>query len=38
MSERAGQRIPFIKFMLYGIPVTLVSLVIATIYVVVRYY
>ena len=38
MSERAGQRIPFIKFMLYGIPVTLVSLVIATAYVLVRYY
>jgi len=38
MSERAGQRISFIKFMLYGIPVTLVSLVIATAYVLVRYY
>ena len=38
MSERAGQRISFIKFMLYGIPVTLVSLVVATIYVLVRYY
>ena len=38
MSERAGQRIPFVKFMLYGIPVTLVSLAVATLYVVVRYY
>jgi len=38
MSERAGQRISFVKFMLYGIPVTLVSLAIATAYVVVRYY
>ncbi len=38
MSERAGQRISFLKFMLYGIPVTLVSLAIATVYVVVRYY
>ncbi len=38
MSERAGQRISFVKFMLYGIPVTLVSLAIATVYVVVRYY
>src|SRR5918999_691413 len=38
MSERAGQRISFVKFMIYGIPVTLVSLAIATAYVVVRYY
>ena len=38
MSERAGQKISFIKFMLYGIPVTLVSLVVATVYVLVRYY
>jgi Na+/H+ antiporter NhaD/arsenite permease-like protein len=38
MSERAGHRISFVKFMLYGIPVTLVSLVIATAYVVLRYY
>ena len=38
MSERAGQKIAFVKFMLYGIPVTLVSLVVATVYVLVRYY
>jgi Na+/H+ antiporter NhaD/arsenite permease-like protein len=38
MSERAGQRISFVKFMLYGIPVTLVSLAVATVYVLVRYY
>jgi Na+/H+ antiporter NhaD/arsenite permease-like protein len=38
MSERAGEKISFLQFMLYGIPVTLVSLVIATAYVVVRYY
>jgi Na+/H+ antiporter NhaD/arsenite permease-like protein len=38
MSERAGQRISFLKFMLYGIPVTLVSLIIATVYVILRYY
>ena len=38
MSERAGQKISFIKFMLYGIPVTLVSLTIATVYVLMRYY
>ncbi len=38
MSERAGRRISFLKFMLYGIPVTLVSLIIATVYVFLRYY
>ena len=38
MSERAGQKISFIKFMIYGIPVTLVSLTIATVYVLMRYY
>ncbi len=38
MSERAGRRISFIKFTLYGIPVTLVSLAIATVYVLGRYY
>jgi Na+/H+ antiporter NhaD/arsenite permease-like protein len=38
MSERAGEKISFLKFMAYGIPVTLVSLAIATGYVVVRYY
>jgi Na+/H+ antiporter NhaD/arsenite permease-like protein len=38
MSERAGQKISFLRFMAYGIPVTLVSLTVATAYVVVRYY
>ena len=38
MSERAGRRISFLTFMLYGIPVTLVSLIIATVYVLLRYY
>ena len=38
MSERAGEKISFLKFMAYGIPVTLLSLAIATGYVVVRYY
>ena len=38
MSERAGEKISFLKFMAYGIPVTLISLAIATVYVVVRYY
>jgi Na+/H+ antiporter NhaD/arsenite permease-like protein len=38
MSERAGQRISFLRFLAYGIPVTLLTLAIATIYVLVRYY
>ena len=38
MSERAGQKISFLRFMLYGIPVTLASLALATGYVLVRYY
>jgi Na+/H+ antiporter NhaD/arsenite permease-like protein len=38
MSERAGQRISFLKFLAYGIPVTLTSLAISSVYVVLRYY
>src|ERR671914_346572 len=38
MSERAGEKISFLRFMAYGIPVTLVSLTIATVYVLMRYY
>jgi Na+/H+ antiporter NhaD/arsenite permease-like protein len=38
MSERAGQKISFLKFMAYGIPVTLISLAVATPYVILRYY
>src|SRR5918994_1674699 len=38
MSERAGEKISFLRFMAYGIPVTLASLAVATVYVVVRYY
>src|SRR5918997_891473 len=38
MSERAGRKISFFKFMIYGIPVTLISLAVATPYVLLRYY
>ncbi len=38
MSERAGKKISFLRFMIYGIPVTLISLVVATPYVLLRYY
>ena len=38
MSEKAGKKITFLKFMAYGIPVTLISLAVATPYVLLRYY
>jgi len=38
MSERAGKKISFLRFMAYGIPVTLLSLIVATPYLLVRYY
>jgi Na+/H+ antiporter NhaD/arsenite permease-like protein len=38
MSERAGKKISFLRFMAYGIPVTLISLAVATPYVLLRYY
>jgi Na+/H+ antiporter NhaD/arsenite permease-like protein len=38
MSERAGKKITFLQFMAYGIPVTILSLVVATLYVLLRYY
>ena len=38
MAERAGRRISFVRFLIYGIPVTLISTTIATGYVLLRYY
>ena len=38
MSERAGKKISFLQFMAYGIPVTLLSLAVATPYLLLRYY
>ncbi len=38
MSEQAGKKIPFLRFMVYGIPVTIISLGVATLYVLLRYY
>jgi Na+/H+ antiporter NhaD/arsenite permease-like protein len=38
MSERAGKKITFLQFMAYGIPVTVLSLAVATLYVLLRYY
>jgi len=38
MSEKLGKRISFGKFMLYGIPIMVLTVFIATIYVWIRYY
>ena len=38
MSEKLGRRISFGKFMLYGIPIMVMTVFIATIYVWIRYY
>jgi Na+/H+ antiporter NhaD/arsenite permease-like protein len=38
MSERAGHKISFLRFMAYGVPVTVLSLAVATLYVYLRYY
>ncbi len=37
LAERAGYRITFLRFLKYGVPVTVVSLLISTVYVWVRY-
>ncbi|HDL21185.1 MAG TPA: hypothetical protein ENH30_07905 [Nitrospirae bacterium] len=38
MSERAGKPISFIRFMAYGMPVMILTVILATIYVWLRYY
>ncbi len=37
MSARAGHPIRFLEFLRYGIPVTMISLLMATAYVMLRY-
>jgi Na+/H+ antiporter NhaD/arsenite permease-like protein len=37
MAERAGRRIGFIEFLKIGVPVTFVSMVLATAYIALRY-
>jgi Na+/H+ antiporter NhaD/arsenite permease-like protein len=37
MAARAGQPIGFLTFLRYGVPVTVMSLILATVYVMVRY-
>lgn len=38
MSEKAGMRISFMKFMAFGMPVMVMTVVLSTVYVIVRYY
>jgi len=38
MSEKAGKRISFMKFMAYGMPIMVLTVAIATVYVWLRYY
>lgn len=38
IAEKAGQKINFVEFIKYGLPVTLASLIAASIYIVIRYY
>jgi len=38
MAEKAGHKISFIKFMAYGVPVMIITVLISTIYVWLRYY
>ncbi|MFD2630957.1 ArsB/NhaD family transporter [Oceanobacillus kapialis] len=37
LAERSGNRISFIRYMLFGVPLVVLSLIIATIYIYVRY-
>ncbi|MFC4404004.1 ArsB/NhaD family transporter [Gracilibacillus xinjiangensis] len=37
LAEAQGERIPFVKFMLYGLPIVILSLIITTVYVYFRY-
>ncbi len=38
MSERAGRRITFLRFMLYGMPIMILTVVLSMVYVWLRYY
>jgi Na+/H+ antiporter NhaD/arsenite permease-like protein len=38
MSEKAGNRISFMKFMAYGMPIMILTVTISTVYVWLRYY
>lgn len=38
MAEKAGQKISFLRFMAYGVPITFMSVFLAMLYVLLRYY
>ena len=38
MAEKAGHKISFLRFVAYGVPITVVTIIIAMIYVWLRYY
>jgi Na+/H+ antiporter NhaD/arsenite permease-like protein len=38
MSEKAGRKISFMKFMAYGMPVMIITVAISSLYVWLRYY
>ncbi|GER94016.1 membrane protein [hot springs metagenome] len=38
MSEKAGRRISFMKFMAYGMPIMIMTIIVSTIYICFRYY
>ena len=38
IAERAGHRISFLRFMLYGVPILILSLLVSTVYLWLRYY
>ncbi len=38
MAEKSGKKISFLKFLLYGLPIMLATVIIATLYVCLRYY
>ncbi|MDC3412437.1 ArsB/NhaD family transporter [Aquibacillus sp. 3ASR75-11] len=37
LAEGSGQRLPFVRFLLYGIPLVLVSIILSMIYIYIRY-
>ena len=38
IAEKNGYKVSFSQFLVYGVPVTLGSMVLASIYIIVRYY
>lgn len=37
LAEGANQRIPFVRFLLYGFPLVLISMIVCTVYIYLRY-